>query len=104
MKRLAVFLAMLALPLMAQQTPKFGENVEVNLVLVDAVVTDGGGHQILGLDKTDFIVTENGVPQPIESVEYFTNRKLLNAPESSAPFKVERVREERYFVFFFDKP
>src|SRR6266850_3146766 len=88
----------------AQDPPKFGENLEVNLVLVDAVVTDSGGHQILGLDKDDFIIKEDGQPQAIDSVDYFTNRRLLNAPESSAGFKVERVREERYFVFFFDKP
>src|SRR5947209_8365175 len=102
MKPLAFFLTLLALPLAAQEPPKFGENVEVNVVLIDAVVTDATGHQILGLDKNDFTVTENGVQQPIDSVEYFTNRKLLNAPEQSAPFKVERVREDRYFVFFFD--
>jgi len=104
MKRLALAFALLALPLFAQEKPKFGENVEVNVVLIDAVVTDGSGHQILGLDKNDFIVKENGAEQPIDSVDYFTNRKLLNAPEQSAPFKVERVHEERYFVFFFDKP
>ena len=104
MKRLAISLALLALPLVAQEPPKFGENLEVNLVLIDAVVTDSSGHQILGLDKNDFVVSENGVPQPIDSVEYFTNRKLLNAPETKAPFQVERVREDRYFIFFFDKP
>jgi len=90
----------------AQQQPtgKFGEKVDVNLVLLDAVVTDSRGNQILGLDKDDFTVKENGVEQPIDSVDYFTNRQLLNAPESKAAFKVERVHDQRYFVFFFDKP
>jgi VWFA-related protein len=89
----------------AQQQPsKFGEKLDVNLVLLDAVVTDARGNQILGLDKEDFVVKENGVAQPIDSVDYFTNRRLLNEPESKAPFKVERVHEQRYFVFFFDKP
>ncbi len=87
-----------------QQPPKFGEKLDVNLVLLDAVVTDARGNQILGLDKDDFIVKENGVPQSIDSVDYFTNRRLLNEAESKAPFKVERVHEQRYFVFFFDKP
>jgi len=108
MKRLALSLAFLALPLMAQNTPtnppKFGENVDVNAVLIDAVVTDRGGNQILGLDKQDFVVKENGVEQTIDSIDYFTNRKLLNAPEEKAPFRVEQVHEERYFIFFFDKP
>jgi VWFA-related protein len=94
-----------SLPLFAQQsTPTYGEKVDVNIVLVDAVVTDAKGNQILGLDKDDFVVTENGQPQAIESIDYFTNRKLVNQREQNAAFKVERVREERYFVFFFDKP
>ncbi|HEY8132093.1 MAG TPA: VWA domain-containing protein, partial [Thermoanaerobaculia bacterium] len=87
-----------------QQTGKFGEKVDVNLVLLDAVVTDARGNQILGLDKDDFVVKENGVSQPIDTVDYFTNRQLLNEPENKAAFKVERVHDQRYFVFFFDKP
>src|SRR5512140_564127 len=85
------------------RTPTYGEQVDVNLVLVDATVTDNKGNQILGLSKDDFIVKENGVPQDIASAEYFTNRTLLDAPESKAAFKVERVRDERYFILFFDR-
>jgi VWFA-related protein len=88
----------------AQQQPQFGEKINVNVVLIDAVVTDSRGNQILGLDRNDFLVTENGVPQTVQSVDYFTNRQLLSSPESNAPFKAERVRDDRYFVFFFDKP
>ena len=87
-----------------QQSPQYGEKLDVNLVLLDAVVTDSRGNQILGLDKNDFVVKENGVPQDIDSVDYFTNRRLLNSPESKAAFKVERVHDQRYFIFFFDKP
>lgn len=106
LKRLALPLLLAATTLAAQQTPtgKFGEKVDVNLVLLDAVVTDSRGNQILGLDKDDFVVKENGVQQPVDSVEYFTNRELLDSPESKAAFKVERVHDQRYFVFFFDKP
>jgi len=103
MHRTAAILALLlAFPLTAQE--QFGEKVDVNVVLVDAIVTDATGHQILGLDKDDFVVTEDGQPQKIESIDYFTNRRLLNAREGNIPFKAERVREDRYFVFFFDKP
>ncbi|HEX3581204.1 MAG TPA: VWA domain-containing protein [Thermoanaerobaculia bacterium] len=107
MKRLAICLtALVALSAFGQDQPqpRFGENLDVNLVVLDAVVTDGHGHQILGLDKNDFVVKENGVAQPVESVEYFTNRTLLNAPEEKAPFQVERTHDERYYIFFFDKP
>lgn len=111
MKRIStILLALLAGAAMAQQqpqppqTPPFGEKVEVNVVLLDAVVTDSRGHQILGLGPNDFTVTENGVPQKIDSVDYFTNRKNVTAPEDKAGFKAERTREERYFILFFDKP
>lgn len=87
----------------AQET-QFGERVDVDVVLIDALVTDSKGNHILGLDKEDFVVREDGVEQTIESVDYFTNRRLLNAREKQAPFRVERVREDRYFIFFFDKP
>ena len=103
MKYLAA-LAFIALPLFAQQQPQFGEKVDVNLVLIDAIVTDSKGNQILGLDKDDFVVKENGAPQAVDSVDYFTNRKFLSAQEQNAPFKVEQVKEGRYFIFFFDKP
>jgi VWFA-related protein len=86
------------------QQPQYGEKVDVNLVMLDAIVTDTRGNQILGLDKDDFVVTENGSQQALDSVEYFTNRKLLTSPEQQAAFKVERLRDDRYYVIFFDKP
>jgi VWFA-related protein len=105
MSRIAAFLTLIVLSLstLAQQQP-FEEKIDVNVVLLDVIVTDSRGNQILGLSKDDFIVKENGVTQPVESIDYFTNRRLLDQREESAPFKVERVREDRYFVFFFDKP
>jgi VWFA-related protein len=123
MKRFAIALSVLALalPLMAQtpaqssaqtssQTwvqnpaPPYSEKIDVNAVLLDVIVTDKHGNQILGLDKNDFVVKENGVAQPIDSVDYLTNRRLLDEREEAAPFKVEHVSENRYFIFFFDKP
>ena len=103
MKRVALLTALLALALpgFAQQ---FEEKIDVNVVLLDVIVTDSKGNQILGLTKDDFVVREAGQAQEVDSVDYFTNRRLLDSREEDAPFKVERVREERYFVFFFDKP
>jgi VWFA-related protein len=103
LKKVLVLLAVAATAV-AQQPPQFDEKVDVNLVMLDAIVTDSKGHQILGLDKEDFIVTENGTRQKIDTVEYFTNRKLLTSPEQQAAFKVERLRDDRHYVFFFDKP
>lgn len=103
MKRIALLTALLALALpgFAQQLE---EKIDVDVVLLDVIVTDSKGHQILGLTKDDFVVTEGGTSQEIDSVDYFTNRRLLDAREEKAPFQVERVREDRYFIFFFDKP
>jgi VWFA-related protein len=105
MRSLAVLIALLgaALPVFAQQ-PALQEQIDVNAVLLDVIVTDAKGNQILGLSKDDFVVKENGAAQEVDSVDYFTNRRLLDTREENAPFKVERVREERYFIFFFDKP
>jgi VWFA-related protein len=107
MRQLAAagLLALLAVSAFGQeQQPGFQEKLDVNLVLLDAIVTDNKGNQILGLTKDDFVVKENGVAQSIDAVDYFTNRTLLDAKEGAAPFKVEKVNEQRYFVIFFDKP
>lgn len=111
MKRISTILLVLlaGAAAMAQQQPQsqpgtFGEKIDVNVVLLDAIVTDSRGHQILGLGPDDFTVIENGVPQKIQSVDYFTNRKNVSTPEEKAGFKAERTREERYFILFFDKP
>jgi VWFA-related protein len=105
MTRFALALAIVAmtLPSFAQQPP-FEERIEVTAVLLDVIVTDPEGNQILGLGKDDFVVRENGDVQTVDSVDYFTNRRLLTGREEQAPFKVEQIREDRYFVFFFDKP
>lgn len=103
MKRFALLAVLLiATPLFAQQ--RFEEKIDVNTVLLDVIVTDAKGNQILGLTKDDFVVTENGAAQSVDSVDYYTNRRLLTSREESAPFKVERIVEDRYFIFFFDKP
>ena len=86
------------------QQPAFGEKVEVSAVLIDAIVTDPQGNQILGLDKDDFLVSEDGTPKSLDSLDYYTSRRLLTSTEANAPFKVEQLHEQRYVVFFFDKP
>jgi VWFA-related protein len=92
-----------SMPLAAQQ-PAVSERLDVNIVLLDVIITDRSGHQILGLTAEDFVVKENGVRQTLDSVDYFTSRRLLDNREEKLPFDIERVKEERYMVFFFDKP
>ncbi|HVT02972.1 MAG TPA: VWA domain-containing protein [Thermoanaerobaculia bacterium] len=100
MRKMLLALAFLASPLLAQDKP-FQEKANVNLVLLDVTVTDKSGHQILGLTKDDFVVRENGTSRSVDSADYFTNRRLLTSTEENAPFPVERVRQERYFVILF---
>lgn len=97
-------LSLLLLAASAFAQAPFQEQIDVTAVLLDVIVTDPKGNHILGLSKDDFVVKEDGVEQTVESVDYFTNRKMLDAREGTAPFKVEQVREDRYFIFFFDKP
>ena len=84
-------LVLTSLSLSAQQ-PSLSERVDVNAVLLDVIVTDRSGHQILGLTKDDFIVKEKGVRQTIDSVDYLTSRRLVDSREEKLPFDIERVR------------
>jgi VWFA-related protein len=106
-KHFLVLLILAAAPLLAQQPQQnsqpIGEKVDVNLVQLDAIVTDSRGNQMLGLGKDDFIVRENGQQQTVDTVDYFTNRRLITEPEAAAKFKVERLHDDRYLIFFFDK-
>lgn len=77
------------------------EELEVREVLLDVLVTDLRGHVIVGLGKEDFVVEEDGRPVAIESVSFYSNRRLLAA---GAPAEDAAVPEDRYFVFLFVRP
>ncbi|MGE5813173.1 MAG: VWA domain-containing protein [Acidobacteriota bacterium] len=51
-------------------TPPVEYAVDVSLIEVDAVVTDGDGHVIRGLRKDDFQVLEDGRPQTIDRLSF----------------------------------
>src|SRR5262245_49178235 len=62
----------------AQQPPeRFGERLEVREVLLDALVTDAQGNVIVGLDKSDFDVRENGKPVSLTGITFYSNRRML---------------------------
>lgn len=105
LQRMLCVVLLLASPLCAQTAaPLATERVDVRVVLLDAVVTDSRGNQILGLKPEDFVVREKGEEQHLDSADYVTSRTLLNGREQDAAFPVERIREGRYLIFFFDKP
>ncbi|HXO22610.1 MAG TPA: VWA domain-containing protein [Thermoanaerobaculia bacterium] len=84
--------------------PRFQDQANVNEVLLDVLVTDPQGHVIVGLDKNDFVVRENGKPVPLTGVTFYSNRRFLESDEAVAArrLNVDRVTENRYFVLFFD--
>lgn len=65
----------------AQAPPSFPSEVE--LITVDAVVLDAAGHPVPGLTRDDFVISEDGRPQPIVSFEAFALES--RAAEQSEP-------------------
>jgi hypothetical protein len=51
----------------------FVVRINVNVIQVDAVVTDSKGHKVTGLKAEDFEVFQNGVPQRITNFNYVEN-------------------------------
>jgi VWFA-related protein len=65
----------------SDQQPPFVFKTSSRLVLVDVVVTNSKGEPVPDLQAEDFLVTENGVPQPVRSFSF----QQQAARERSAP-------------------
>ena len=81
---LLVLLAALGRLALAQQTtaaPETVFRVTVNLVQVDAVVTDSKGRQVTNLTRDDFEIFDNNRPQQITHFAYIA----ANSPSPAAP-------------------
>jgi Ca-activated chloride channel family protein len=78
MRSLAILASLLAVvaPFRGQQLPPQNLKVDVDLVLVNATVTDTEGRYVVGLEKKNFRVWEDKIEQ---QVEYFSTE---NAPIS----------------------
>lgn len=103
------FVALCALGRVAvaqQEKPQgqFEGEVNVNEVLLDVLVTDAKGNVIVGLDKSDFVVTENGKPVALNGVTFYSNRRLIEGSPQLAKqgVSVEQVPEDRYFILLFE--
>ena len=87
------------------ETPTFPAQVE--RVTVDVVVTDKKGQPVTDLSRDDFVLTEDGTPQSIASLEAFS---VPAAPPVEAPPTKPRVstnavvehRADRSFIILFD--
>ncbi len=61
----------------------FGEEVEVNVVSIDVVVTDGAGRPVAGLEREDFELIEDG--ERVELTNFYAARGTgAAAPEAGA--------------------
>jgi VWFA-related protein len=84
------------------------ETFEVHLHNLDVVVTDANGNPVRGLTKADFIVIENGTPQPITNFSLYDTSagkaSSVNEAPSAATETFEVVQPPpRHFVFFIDE-
>src|SRR5678809_1607494 len=81
--------------LFAQDSP-FRLKVDVSLIPIDVAVYDASGKPVSGLPADDFVVLEDGEPQPIqhfEPVDAAYNTLLLfdvsGSTENQRPFMIE---------------
>ncbi|HVO10024.1 MAG TPA: VWA domain-containing protein [Vicinamibacteria bacterium] len=83
---LCLFAVLALVPPLRAQAPAKAEvlpPVGVEVVRIDAVVTDKGGHPKAGLARDDFAVLEDGVPQKLVQFEAYA-RPAAAAPSSAA--------------------
>jgi len=90
----------------SQENPQgqFEGKVDVNEVLLDVLVTDARGNVIVGLDKNDFVVTENGKPVSLNGVTFYSNRRLLESSPTldQKGVSTDQATEDRYFILVFE--
>ena len=97
----APLLVSAAAAVLAQEAPpasEFEEELTVEEVLLDVLVTDRQGHVIVGLGRDDFVVEEEGKPVTLTSVTFYSNRRLVG--DGARPEAVREEPADRYFVLF----
>jgi VWFA-related protein len=76
----------------ADDTPPFGESIDVRVVNVEAVVTDRAGHRVTGLKPSDFRLRVDGKEVPIEYFNEINDGQALAPPaEAGTTAKPEAV-------------
>lgn len=96
--------ALLLAPAALAQDAEFGEEIKVNEVLLDVIVTDKNGTVIVGLQPEDFVVREGREPVQVSDVTFYSS-SVAESPIATLAgegARVDPVPEDRYFVLFFD--
>ncbi|MEM9293156.1 MAG: VWA domain-containing protein [Acidobacteriota bacterium] len=91
------------LALEAQEDAGFGDQVEVQEVLLDVLVMDDDGNAVVGLGPEDFRVKENGEARTVEQATFYSHRRFLDAALVET-LGVDPVPEDRLFVLAFYRP
>ena len=102
-------LPLLALPAGAaaqdqpESTEPFTGQIEVTEALVDVLVTDRDGNQILGLTPSDFRVKEGGKQLEVTGATFYSNRRFLDAAGAKKlGIDPAAVPDRRLYILFFD--
>ena len=101
---LAGLLLLAALPAAAQDPPQeaFAGEVTVSEVALDVVVTDARGRVVVGLDRDDFRVKEDGRPVELSEVVFYSHRELMEEAISADELNVDTdLLAHRYFILLF---
>jgi len=101
----AVLSILLCLPSVSYGQQKLVETIEVRVTNIDVVVTDGKGNPIVGLNKDDFEIFENGKRQPITNF-YEVRPESVNTvagmPEPDESVMAPAEVRQRRIIFFID--
>jgi VWFA-related protein len=102
----AVLSILLCLPSVTSAQTKLVETIEVRVTNVDVVVTDAKGNPIVGLNKDDFEIYENGKLQPITNF-YEVRPQSVNTvaempPQSDEATMAPAEVRQRRIIFFVD--
>lgn len=91
-------------PVFAQQAvAPYVETFDVQVNNVDVVVADPHGKPVAGLRQEDFIVLEDGVPQPLSNFSEFSASASARTDSTSANGDSVQVPSSRKFVFVIDE-
>ncbi|MGA7616287.1 MAG: VWA domain-containing protein [Thermoanaerobaculia bacterium] len=83
----------------AQDVPPLVERVEVSVINVDAIVTDGQGRPVMSLTPDDFEILEDGKPQKITGF-YKIQHGIVSVPDGSSADQVaDQFRRKAILMF-----
>ncbi len=103
----AILIAVFTVPLAAQEAESelalgFKDLVEVSEVLLDVLATDADGELVLGLEKDDFVIEEDGELVEVTGVSFYTTRYGHGEAAATGSETVAETPSSRYFILLFD--